>query len=54
MNLVYLQYYFDDEKHKVSFNRIHGNAKGATNWRQTKVSVKEKRRSLSREGVKGK
>ena len=54
MNLVYLQYYFDDEKHKVSFNRIHGNAKGATNWRQTKFSVKEKRRSLSREGVKGK
>ena len=54
MNLVYLQYYFDDKEHEVNFNRIHGNAKGATNWRQTKFSVKEKMRSLSREGVKGK
>ena len=28
--------------------------RGATNWRQTKFSMKEKVRSLSREGVKGK
>ena len=50
MKLVYLRYYFDDKKHKVNFNRIHGNIKGATNWRQTKFSVKEK----IREGVKRK
>ena len=54
MNLVYLQYYFDDVEHKVNFNRIHGNAKGEKNWRQTKFSAKEKIRLLSREGVKGK
>ena len=52
MNLVYLQCYFDNEKHKVNLNRIHGNAKAATDWRQAKFSVKEKIRSLSREGVK--
>ena len=50
MKLVYLRYYFDDMEHKVNFNRIHGNIKGATNWRQTKFSVKEK----IREGVKRK
>ena len=54
MNRVYLQYYFDDKEHEVNFNRIHGNAKGATNWRQAKFLVKEKIRSLSREGVKRK
>ena len=54
MNLVYLQCYFDNEKHKVNLNRIHGNAKAATDWRQAKFSVKEKIRSLSREGVKWK
>ena len=50
MKLVYLRYYFDDMEHKVNFNRIHGNIKGATNWRQAKFSVKEK----IREGVKRK
>ena len=52
MNLVYLQYYFDDEEQKVNFNRIHGNTKGEKSWRQTKFSVKEKIKSLTREGVK--
>ena len=33
MNLVYLQYDFDDEEQKVNFNRIHGNAKGEKSWR---------------------
>ena len=53
-NLVSLQYNFDDKEHEVNFNRIHRNDKGATNWRQTKFSVKEKIRSLSREDVKRK
>ena len=53
MNLAYLQYYFDDKEHEVNFNGIRGNAKGATNWRQTKFSVKGKIRSLSGKGVKG-
>ena len=54
MSLVYLQCYFDDNEYEVNFNRIHGNAKGATNWKQTMFSVKEKIRSLSSEGVEGK
>ena len=28
MNLVYLEYHFDDKEHKINFNRIRGNAKG--------------------------
>ena len=54
MDLVYLQYYFDDEEHKVNFNRIHGNAKGEKIGGRPRFSVKEKIRLLSREGVKRK
>ena len=34
MNLEYLQYFFDGKEHELNFNKMHGNAKGATDWRQ--------------------
>ena len=51
----YVQYYFVNEEHPVSFTKSHGNSKNLTKIIQhTTFSVRNQIKSLASEGIRGK
>ena len=51
----YVQYYFDNEEHPISFTKSHGNSKNPTKIIQhTTYSVRKQIKNLASEGTKRK
>ena len=51
----YVQYYFDNEEHPISFTKSHGNSKNPEKIIQhTTYSVRNQIKNLASEGIKGK